>query len=377
MAHAISRAGDAFNTVALVVLVFRLTGSGLGVAGIVVFEVIPVLLVGPVGGFIADRYPRRRVMVAADLLRTGLAAGLAVFHGSLVLAYLVAFGLSTGSVLFNPAVSSLIPELVADDELVVANGSLWTVAVVAQIVLAPAAGALIVAVGVGPAFAINAVSFLVSASLLAKLDAGNTPATIVARGWNAITASVAVVRSHALLRRLALAQLLAALSAGATSALLVVLAAQSLHVGPSGFGLLLGAIGIGAAAGPLLLGSRIRPGQRRWLFGPFALRGGVDLALAGVSSPVVAGAALGLYGVGTSTGTIAYQSTLQSEVPTDTRGRAFALFDVIWNSARLVSLGLGGLLADAVGIRAVYLAGGVLLLAAAAVGARPERGRDP
>jgi len=55
-------------------------------------------------------------------------------------------------------------------------------------------------------------------------------------------------------------------------------------------------------------------------------------------------------------------------VPTELRGRAFALYDVLWNAARLVSLGLGGLLADALGIRAVYVLGGLLLLAAGAVG---------
>jgi predicted MFS family arabinose efflux permease len=177
------------------------------------------------------------------------------------------------------------------------------------------------------------------------------------------------VRAHPLLARLAVVQVLAALSAGATSGLLVMLAAEQLGVGPSGFGLLLGAIGVGAAGGPLLLRRYIRPGDRRWLFGPYAVRGAVDLTLAATSSPVVALPALALYGVGTSTGMVAYQSTLQREVPSELRGRAFALYDVLWNGARLVSLGLGGLLADTIGLRAVYLVGGLLLLAAFAVGA--------
>jgi predicted MFS family arabinose efflux permease len=140
--------------------------------------------------------------------------------------------------------------------------------------------------------------------------------------------------------------------------LLVVLAAEQFKVGPSGFGLLLAAIGVGAAVGPVVLGRWIRPGDPRWLFGPYALRGIVDLLPAAFRNPAVGGVALGAYGVGTSTGMVAYQSTLQTRVSDDTRGRVFALFDVIWNSARLVSLGLGGLLADAVGIRAVYIGGG-------------------
>jgi MFS family permease len=65
---------------------------------------------------------------------------------------------------------------------------------------------------------------------------------------------------------------------------------------------------------------------------------------------------------------IAYQSTLQTAVPAEVRGRAFALYDVLWNAARLTSLGLGGLLADALSIRSVYLGGGLILLVAAAVG---------
>jgi hypothetical protein len=66
LAHSVSRAGDAFNTVALVVLVFQLTGLGAGVAGAVMFEVLPLLLLGPVAGLAADRLPRRRLMVGAD-----------------------------------------------------------------------------------------------------------------------------------------------------------------------------------------------------------------------------------------------------------------------------------------------------------------------
>lgn len=108
-AHGVSRAGDAFNTVALVVLVFRLTGSAAGVAGAVAFEILPVLLLGPAAGVLADRAPRRSLMIGADLFRAALVLTLAVWHGSTLAVYAVAFGLSCGSVVFNPAASSLTP----------------------------------------------------------------------------------------------------------------------------------------------------------------------------------------------------------------------------------------------------------------------------
>jgi predicted MFS family arabinose efflux permease len=164
-------------------------------------------------------------------------------------------------------------------------------------------------------------------------------------------------------------QLLAALSAGATSALLVILAERHLGTGPGGFGLLLAAIGAGAALGPLLL-TRLTANPRRpaLVFGPYLLRGLVDLILATTRNLPTAMAALALYGVGTSTGMVTYNSLLQAEVPAHNRGRVFAEFDMIWQTGRLASLGLGGAAADALGIQAVYLLGGLVLLLAGSIG---------
>jgi MFS family permease len=134
LAHSISRAGDAFNTVALLVLIFDLTGSGVGVAGIVALEIVPVLLLGPLVGLTVDRYPHRSLMMVADVARAVLALLVAI-GGSVPVAYGVAFGLSAFTQLFNPAASSTLPDVVEADELVEANAALWTVAVVAQTVL--------------------------------------------------------------------------------------------------------------------------------------------------------------------------------------------------------------------------------------------------
>ncbi len=112
------------------------------------------------------------------------------------------------------------------------------------------------------------------------------------------------------------------------------------------------------------------------MFGPYAVRGLVDLVLSVVTAVPLAAAALVFYGLSTSTGNVTFSSLLQSRVPENLRGRAFAGFDVLWQTGRLLSLLGGGLLADAVGIRAVYLLGGLLLLAAAAVGALGARDNE-
>ncbi len=369
-AQTISRWGDTFNAVALVVLVFRLTGSGLQVALAVALEVVPVLAFGLVAGAVVDRLPRVQVMIAADLGRAAIALALAVFGEQLAVVYAAAFGLSTLTTFFNPAAASVVPALVDKGDVVGANSAVWSAAVVSQVALAPLAGGLVALAGAGPAFALNGFTFLVSAALLHQLRVPAAPRlTSPAGRLHQVREGLAVVRRSRLLSTMAGVQALAALSAGATSALLVVLAERHLDVGPARFGLLLGAIGVGAGLGPLVL-QRVVADVRRpaLLFGPYLLRGGVDLVLAASSSFALALGALATYGIGTSTGHVTYQTLLQTTVPDAVRGRVFALYDVVWQSARLVSIGLGGVLADTLGVRAVYLLGGALLMAAGALG---------
>jgi MFS family permease len=334
-AQTVSRWGDVFNTVALAVLVFQLTGSGLGVTGVVVAEILPVLLLAPLAGVLIDRLPAVKVMIAADVWRMGLALLLPFVAESVLAVYAVAFGLSAGAVFFNPASQSVVPAILDEDELIAGNSGLWTAAVVSQIVLAPLAGGMVAVLGVTPAFLLNAATFAVSAAVLVGLAAKVRVAAEAAADnrawWSRAVEGVGVVAGTPLLRLLATIQLLAALSAGATSALLVVLASDHLGVGPEGFGTMLAGIGVGAALGPLLL-IRLTDNPRRpaFVFGPFLLRGVVDLVLATFRSFPLAVAALGVYGVGTSTGMVTFNSLLQAETTPATRGRVFASFDAIW-----------------------------------------------
>jgi MFS family permease len=132
LAQTVSRWGDTFNAVALVILVFRLTGSGLRVAGTVAFEIAPVLLLGFVAGAIVDRHPRRRIMITADLGRAAICLALVAFGDNLAVIYAAAFGLSVGTVFFNPAATSLMPTVVDPDDIVSANSALWSAAVISR-----------------------------------------------------------------------------------------------------------------------------------------------------------------------------------------------------------------------------------------------------
>ena len=369
-ARTVSQWGDVVQTVTLALLVYELTGSGLGVAAVVAAEILPVLLLAPLAGALIDRLPRVRVMVLADLGRAALVGLLVITQDSLWLVFVVAFGTSVGTVFFNPSAQSVLPALVRQDALVAANSGIWSAAVLSQVLLAPLAGLVVVTAGFQVGFALNALSYVVSALVLRGLTVPRPPAPLERRRLLRDAADgVQHLVADRLLRALGFAQLLAALSAGATSALLVVYAREALEVTGSGYGLLLSAIGVGAALGPLVLLRFIRsPRRPAFVFGPFAVRGVVDLVLAATSRLPVAATALVGYGVATSTGAVTFASMLQAETPDHLRGRVFASMDVLWQTGRLVSLGLGAVLADTVGVSAVYLLGGVLLLLAAGFG---------
>jgi len=116
----LSNFGDTLHYIALVILVFRLTGQGLAVAGVVAAEIVPVLLLGPLAGVIIDRFSRKAVLVGSDLFRALLVLSLVWPQGAWH-AYLVAAGLAAGNTFFNPTIQAVIPVLTTEGQRLAAN----------------------------------------------------------------------------------------------------------------------------------------------------------------------------------------------------------------------------------------------------------------
>ncbi|MDQ6858488.1 MAG: MFS transporter, partial [Chloroflexota bacterium] len=340
--------GDTLHYIALVVLVFRLSGQGLAVAGLVAIEIVPVLVLGPVAGVVIDRLGRKAILIGSDLFRAALVLTLlwpqGVWH-----AYLVAAGLSAGGVFFNPTVNAVIPVLTTPEQRLAANSVSWSTGRLVQIVAASIAGALIATVGTGPAFALNAASFVVSAVLIGTLtipahagQRGDGPRRGLGSFLADAHAGLDYARRDFFVSRLLVVQSLASFAVGATGAMLVVLSERHLHQPPQGFAWLIGAIGVGALIGPLIPNTFARDYRNaRWLFVPYLIRGAGDVLIAVFTPLPVALLILFVYGLNTSTGMVVFNSTIQGAIPEAMRGRVFTLLDVSWSAMRLLSLGLG------------------------------------
>ncbi len=367
----VSNLGDTFHYIALVVLLFRLTGSGAALATLALAQIGVTLAAGPFAGVIIDRFDRRFVMIAADVIRAALATGLA-FTSQAPLAIILAVAMAAAGVAFNPAARALLPSLVEEDALLAANTVGWTTEQATQIVASAGAGAVLLAYGTTPVFLFNAATFVFSAVMLLRLPARLRAEEVeehgaIGRFWTEARDGLRYARKDPFVRPLLLVQGLASFATGGTSALLVVLSSRHLHLQPGQFSWLLLAIGFGALIGPFLL-PRLMGADARLVFWPYVWRGIGDILLGLLTPLPVALAILVAYGIGTSTGAVTFSTVVQRRIPDTIRGRVFATLDVVWATGEIASIGVAGFLADRIGIAAVYIGGGMILTLAGVIG---------
>jgi MFS family permease len=250
-ALAVSQAGDWLYNVALLALVFERTGSTAWVGAATAARVLPMVLAAPLGGVVADRWDRRRVMLASDWLRAllmALLALVAVTAAPIVLAPLLAAAATLAGAPYPACVAATTPRLVDEADLVAANGARSVVSA-ACVVAGPAIGAVLLLAG-SPlvAFAANAVTFAVSALLVAAIPAGPWSAAGGAAAKPGMRAGFAALASHPAARRVAGADVACSFVYGALTVLLLLLS-RRLGLGDHGYGWLLAALGLGGVLG--------------------------------------------------------------------------------------------------------------------------------
>ena len=327
----VSQLGDWFNLVALYALIFELTGSATAVAGMMVMQLLPVALVGPVSGVVVDRFDRRRIMIAADLLRGAAVLGLLLVHSTdaVWIAYVVIGVMVACSGFFEPARSATVPSIVPRDQLVAANAistGTWSAMLA---IGASLGGGVTVLLGRDAAFVINSLSFFASALLLLRMRVPARDTMMrAALGLRGVMDGLSYMRRHGDVARIALIKGGWALVGGALL-LLTVFGDRIFRIGDSsdaGIGILFAARGIGAMAGSLVVSLiAARQGDLIRLIAPaYVIAGACYAALAIVPTIWLAAAVV----VAAHTfGSILWVSSnvlLQMRVPDEFRGRVFA-----------------------------------------------------
>lgn len=362
--------------VALTVDVFDRTGSATWVSALFIADFLPAIVIGLAAGTLVDRMPRRRLMIASDLVRVGVFAALPFADSAALIVVLAAVaGFATG--FFRPAVYAGLPNLVRDEDLAGANSILQTIENAAWALGPILGGLLVAATGPDAAYWINAATFLVSAALLAGIPvrllqsvpaAGHGYFRDLAEGFALIR------RSRALLTILTAWNVVMLATAGANVSE-VVLAKDAFDAGDFGYGLLVGATGVGLALGSLFAGSFLETRSLSTVYGASIALVALGLVAAAASPNVwVAAVCVAVVGAGNGAAVVCNALLVQRGAPDELRGRAFTVL----MSSNYVVLGLGmlaaGPLTDALGPRAVWGVAGALSALAAVVGLAMARG---
>ena len=366
-------AGSGFGTylaaIALTVHVYDETGSGVWVAALLIADFLPIVILGLVLGPLVDRLSRRRLMIASDLVRFGVFAALP-FVGSpgAIVALAGISGVATG--FFRPAVYAGLPNLVPDDELTNANSLLQTIETLAWMVGPVVAGVMLTQWGPAVPYAVNAVTFLVSAGLVAAIPERKlrSEESLTRGHWRDVTDGVRLVLTSAPLRTVLVVWNFAVIGSAAVNVSEVVFAKEALNAGDVGFGVLVAASGVGLAFGSFLAAPVLgRVGLRKHYVVSLAVMGLGSMAAAvsptiWIAVPFVVGAA-----VGNGAAIIANQLLVQRGAPDRYRGRA--LSTIMSSNYAFVGLAMAaaGLLTDLFGSRAVFLGAGVVHMLGALV----------
>ncbi|HEU5252004.1 MAG TPA: MFS transporter [Solirubrobacterales bacterium] len=365
----ISLSGTWMQTVAAIWVILTLTDSGVAVGLTTALQFLPMLLIGAWGGLLADRFPKRRLLIATQALMAIPAVGLfAVTATGVVtpwMVYLAVFAMGSVNAVDNPTRQSFVYEMVGPDRLVNAV-SLNSVIVQAARIVGPAiAGVLIATVGVAPVFALNALTFVAMILALRGMDPGRLHAEPVAeRAPGAIRAGLRyVLATPELLVPLALMGLVGTLGFN-FQVVLPLLAKFSFESGAITYAALVSAMAVGSIAGALVNGHRGRTGPR--LIAGGALAFGVSALLAAaMPSLALEIVMLAILGAASVTFAATINSTLQLAVTPEMRGRVMALYSVVFLGSTPIGGPIAGWLAQSYDPRvALCLAGASGLLAA-------------
>lgn len=372
MGQLISGMGSALTTLAASILVFRITGSALSVGLMLIATAGPTIVVGLVAGVFVDRYDRKRILMTADLLRALLMSLIPFLISHNILWLYILVGLSSAvNQFFDSAHASILPEVASEEELSAANSMMSISSVGSTTVGFAAAGFIAAGPDINLAFYLDALSFVISASLIFFTHVPKMPRvddTSLRAVSRNLQAGLRTVGSVPALRSLFIMVLPIFLIFGLQNALFLPFALKVLGATEVQFGLQQAAEAIGIAVGSLMmarLADRIREGQ--WLVLSYLL-----MALAGVAYSVSATIALAIFLVGISgfvnaPSYIGRQLVIQRATPREMRGRVNSAFFVVRDVMFVVGMALAGL-ADFMNVRILFLASSVAMLGAGAVG---------
>ncbi|MGH8968447.1 MAG: MFS transporter [Actinomycetes bacterium] len=370
---AVSNVGTWMQRVAQDWLVLELSdGDGVALGITTGLQFLPMLLFGPWGGMLADRYSKRRLLVVTQAFMGLVGAVLGVLDITGVVqvwhVFLLAFLLGLGTALDNPTRQSFVIEMVGPEDLSNAVGLNSASFNLGRVVGPALAGALIVLVGTGPVFLINAVSFGAVIFALSRMRTADLqPSPRAGRHRGQVREGIRYVRGRPDLMVIMVIVFFVGTFGLNFQMTMALMASEVFGKGAGEYGLLGSIMAVGSLSGALLSARRPRPRLRVLILAAVAF--GVVEILAGLM-PTYELFALSLIPVGLTALTFITSANAMMQLAVDPvmRGRVMALYMAVFFGGTPLGAPLVGAVAEAFGARWSIIAGGLVSAAAAVVG---------
>jgi predicted MFS family arabinose efflux permease len=323
-------------------------------------EYLPVLLFGLIGGAMADRVDRKRMVIVVNIGRALVLAVLVatIVSGSISIAFilLTLFVLGTAETFADSASSTLLPSVVPHEHLGIANSRFIGSGLLTNQLLLPPVGAFLFVIGMAIPFAVNAVAFLLGAVLITRVVV-STREIVGERGSirSEMADGIRWLANHPPMRTLALTIFTFNITFGAAWSVLVLYASERLGMNEVGFGLLTTAIAIGGVVGITSYGAL----ERRFALADI-MRVGLlietftHLVLALTTSAAVALATLVVFGGHAFVWATTSETIRQRAVPNEMLGRVGGVYRIAIVGGTVIGTPIGGLLAKTFGVTAPF-----------------------
>lgn len=365
--------GDALLFTAAPLLAASLTRDPALVAGLSMASNLPILLFTLHAGAIIDRADRKQIMLLANVVRAGLLTILTIAilsnWANLWFLYAIVFFVATAEVFFGNASQTILPNIVAKEQLETANSRLYSADVVTRRLLGFPLGSFLFSLAHLFPFVIGALGFLVSSSLIASVQGSfrverkeTTRRSLSAE----IKEGLGWLWQHRFLRQLALSVGLVNMIEVSTMAVFVLYALEVMHLKEAQYGLLLSAGAIGGLLGSLVAQKLIAGlGRGNTMVLTLLFNGIAKLAMVFFPFPFVVGPALALNSFGGIVFSILAVSTRQSLIPDHLRGRVNSAFRLFIFGMAPIGAVLGGVIAKFTDLPTVYMVAAVLVVGVA------------
>ncbi len=368
LGQVISQIGDSFTFLALLIMVNQLTGSTVSMGMMMISLTLPQLVFSFLAGVIVDRLDRKKIMIFSDLLRGLLVLAFLTVRSAeqVYIFYIVGFLVSTVSVFFGPAKTAMIPRIVEGEaKLLSANALSQTIRVAALLIGPALAGFLIAWLGASLAFVVDSLTYLVSAIAIMTIttsgkamDEEGIGVTMI---WQRFTDGVFYMLRHRTVLGIIVTVMVGLLGIGAIEVLFVPYLQGEFGVGPEGLGFAQTAQGVGMLLGSVLVGNlAARFRLTRIIAWSIALLG-FAIGLCGlVDQFIFILSALFIAGLSLAPLNAALNTLMQISVPDEKLGRVGSVVDTATTLSYLISMSGAAFLADAFGMRAVFVAAGII-----------------